>query len=103
MKNENGLTPMMQQYLDIKRDCSDAILFYRMGDFYEMFYDDAVRASKLLGLALTTRDKGKENPVPMCGVPHHSASSYISRLIRAGNKVAVCEQAEPTEIGRAHV
>ncbi|MCU0575698.1 MAG: DNA mismatch repair protein MutS [Desulfobacterota bacterium] len=95
MRNENGLTPMMQQYLDIKRDCADAILFYRMGDFYEMFYDDAVRASKLLGLALTTRDKGKENPVPMCGVPHHSASSYISRLIRTGNKVAVCEQAEP--------
>ncbi len=103
MKNENGLTPMMQQYLDIKRDCSDAILFYRMGDFYEMFYDDAVRASKLLGLALTTRDKGKENPVPMCGVPHHSASSYISRLIRAGNKVAVCEQAEPTAGGKGLV
>lgn len=94
MKNENGLTPMMQQYLDIKKDCADAILFYRMGDFYEMFYDDALRASKLLGLALTTRDKGKENPVPMCGIPYHSASSYISRLIRAGNKVAVCEQAE---------
>ncbi len=95
MKSENNLTPMMQQYLDIKRDCKDTILFYRMGDFYEMFYDDALKASKLLGLALTTRDKSKENPVPMCGVPYHSASSYITRLIRLGHKVAICEQAEP--------
>ncbi|MGO9147452.1 MAG: DNA mismatch repair protein MutS [Desulfomonilia bacterium] len=95
MKNENNLTPMMQQYLAIKRDCKDTILFYRMGDFYEMFYDDALKASKLLGLALTTRDKNKENPVPMCGVPYHSASSYITRLIRLGHKVAICEQAEP--------
>jgi DNA mismatch repair protein MutS len=94
MKHDSGLTPMMQQYLEIKRDCADAVLFYRMGDFYEMFHDDAVVASRLLGIALTTRDKGKENPVPMCGVPYHSASSYISRLIRAGHKVAVCEQAE---------
>lgn len=103
MRHENGLTPMMQQYLAIKRDCADAILFYRMGDFYEMFHDDAVRASKLLGLALTTRDKGKENPVPMCGVPYHSASSYISRLIRAGCKVAVCEQAEPAAAAKGLV
>ncbi len=95
MKSENSLTPMMQQYLDIKRDCRDTILFYRMGDFYEMFYDDAVTASKILGLALTTRDKGRENPVPMCGLPYHSASSYISRLIRLGHKVAICEQSEP--------
>jgi len=95
MKSENNLTPMMQQYLDIKEDCKDTILFYRMGDFYEMFYDDAVKASKILGLALTTRDKGKENPVPMCGLPYHSASSYISRLIRLGHKVAICEQSEP--------
>jgi len=94
MKSESNLTPMMQQYLDIKRDCRDTILFYRMGDFYEMFYDDAITASKILGLALTTRDKNKENPVPMCGLPYHSASSYISRLIRAGHKVAICEQAQ---------
>ncbi|HVN72804.1 MAG TPA: DNA mismatch repair protein MutS [Desulfomonilia bacterium] len=95
MKSENNLTPMMQQYLEIKKGLQGIILFYRMGDFYEMFYDDALKASKLLGLALTTRDKNKENPVPMCGVPYHSASSYISRLIRSGHKVAVCEQAEP--------
>ncbi len=89
-----NLTPMMQQYLDIKKDYPDTILFYRMGDFYEMFYEDAYRASRILGIALTTRDKGKENPVPMCGVPYHAASGYISRLIRLGNKVAVCEQGE---------
>jgi DNA mismatch repair protein MutS len=95
MRNDPGVTPMMQQYLEIKKGCEDAVLFYRMGDFYEMFYEDAVKASRLLGLALTTRDRGKENPVPMCGVPFHSAQAYISRLIRAGLKVAVCEQAEP--------
>jgi DNA mismatch repair protein MutS len=85
---------MMQQYLDIKKGYPGTILFYRMGDFYEMFYEDALVASRVLGLALTTRDKGRENPVPMCGVPYHSASSYISRLIRQGFKVAVCEQGE---------
>ncbi len=89
-----NLTPMMQQYLDIKKDYPDTILFYRMGDFYEMFLDDAVRASKILGIALTTRDKGKENAVPMCGFPYHAASGYISRLIKLGNKVAICEQGE---------
>ncbi|MBN2298840.1 MAG: DNA mismatch repair protein MutS, partial [Deltaproteobacteria bacterium] len=89
-----NLTPMMQQYLDIKKGYPGTILFYRMGDFYEMFLDDAVHASRILGIALTTRDKGKENPVPMCGVPYHAASGYISRLIRLGNKVAVCEQGE---------
>lgn len=93
MKNESGLTPMMQQYLAIKEQCGDAILFYRMGDFYEMFYNDALVASRILGLALTTRDKGKENPIPMCGVPFHSATTYISRLLNAGYNVAVCEQA----------
>jgi len=94
MKSENTLTPMMQQYLEIKKQYRDTILFYRMGDFYEMFYEDAVKASRILGIALTTRDRNKENPVPMCGVPFHSATSYITRLIRLGNKVAVCEQGE---------
>lgn len=88
------LTPMMQQYLEIKAGCPDAILFYRMGDFYEMFGPDAVEAAPILGIALTTRDKGKEDAVPMCGVPYHSAQGYITRLIRAGRKVAVCEQGE---------
>ena len=84
----------MQQYHEIKNQHTDAILFYRMGDFYEMFYGDAIEASKILGIVLTTRDKAKENPVPMCGVPYHSATSYIAKLIKAGKKVAVCEQGE---------
>jgi len=84
----------MQQYHEIKKQHTDAILFYRMGDFYEMFYQDAIEASKILGIVLTTRDRAKENPVPMCGVPYHSASSYVAKLIKAGRKVAVCEQGE---------
>ncbi|MCD6569289.1 MAG: DNA mismatch repair protein MutS [Deltaproteobacteria bacterium] len=93
----SNLTPMMQQYLDIKRNYQDAILFYRMGDFYEMFYDDATLASKILGITLTTRDKGKKDPIPMCGVPVKSASTYISKLIHTGEKVAICEQEEGPE------
>lgn len=88
------ITPMMEQYLKIKAAYQDTILFYRMGDFYEMFCDDAVEASRILGIALTTRDKGKANPVPMCGVPYHSASGYIAKLIKARKRVAVCEQGE---------
>ncbi|MEK7679409.1 MAG: DNA mismatch repair protein MutS, partial [Deltaproteobacteria bacterium] len=84
------LTPAMRQYLDIKGMHKDAILFFRMGDFYEMFFDDAVLAAGILEIALTSRDREKK--IPMCGVPHHAASSYIARLIKAGHKVAVCEQ-----------
>ncbi len=85
---------MMRQYLAIKREHPDAILFYRMGDFYEMFLEDAVTASRVLSIALTTRDRGKEDPVPMCGVPFHAAEGYLARLVAAGHKVAICEQAE---------
>jgi DNA mismatch repair protein MutS len=87
-------TPMMRQYLSIKREHPDAILFYRMGDFYEMFLEDAVIAARVLSLALTTRDRGKEDAVPMCGVPFHAAEGYLSRLVSAGHKVAICEQTE---------
>jgi DNA mismatch repair protein MutS len=87
-------TPMIRQYLSIKAEHPDAILFYRMGDFYEMFFDDARVASRILNIALTTRDKGKVDPVPMCGVPFHSAENYIHRLVREGHSVAVCEQVE---------
>jgi DNA mismatch repair protein MutS len=87
-------TPMMRQYLAIKREYPDAIVFYRMGDFYEMFLDDAVTASSILRIALTTRDRGKEDAVPMCGVPYHACEGYIARMVAAGHKVAVCEQAE---------
>jgi len=85
---------MMQQYLQIKQEHPDAILFYRMGDFYEMFFEDAKIASTILDIALTSRDKDKEGGVPMCGVPYHAASSYIARLIERGYKVAICEQVE---------
>lgn len=90
----NNLTPMMKQYAKIKKECMDTILFYRLGDFYEMFFDDAIVASKILGLALTGRDCGLEERAPMCGVPYHSATQYIKNLIAEGYKVAICEQLE---------
>ena len=91
------LTPMMRQYLKIKEQHSDCILFFRLGDFYEMFQEDAKTASRELDLTLTTRDRSKENPedrVPMCGVPYHSSEAYIARLVAKGYKVAICEQLE---------
>ncbi|KAA5803675.1 DNA mismatch repair protein MutS [Alkalicaulis satelles] len=94
-----GATPMMAQFLDLRAEApSDALLFYRMGDFYELFFDDAVRAAQALDIALTKRGEHQGEPVPMCGVPVHHAQSYLSRLIKAGFKVAVGEQMEdPTE------
>ncbi|MBO8177182.1 MAG: DNA mismatch repair protein MutS [Bacillus sp. (in: Bacteria)] len=86
-------TPMIQQYLQIKADYQDAFLFFRLGDFYEMFFDDAVKAAQELEITLTSRDGGDER-IPMCGVPYHSASSYIEQLIEKGYKVAICEQTE---------
>ncbi|HYA32275.1 MAG TPA: DNA mismatch repair protein MutS, partial [Thermodesulfovibrionales bacterium] len=88
------LTPLMKQYFAIKEKHADAILMFRLGDFYEMFGEDAKVASKILQIALTTRDKAKEDPMPMCGIPYFAADSYIAKLIRAGHKVAVCEQME---------
>jgi len=85
---------MIQQYLTIKDAYPDAILFYRMGDFYEMFFEDAELASRVLEITLTSRNKNEESPVPMCGVPHRAASGYIARLIERGFKVAVCDQVE---------
>ena len=87
-------TPMIKQYLAIKKDYPDAILFYRMGDFYEMFFEDAETASRVLEITLTSRNKSEASPVPMCGVPHRAASNYIARLIERGYKVAVCDQME---------
>ena len=87
-------TPMIKQYLSIKDQYPDAILFYRMGDFYEMFFEDAHLASRALEITLTSRNKNDESPVPMCGVPHRAARSYIARLINKGYKVAVCDQIE---------
>ena len=93
------LTPMMKQYLEIKKDNPDSILFFRLGDFYEMFADDAKLASRELDLTLTSRDHGKhakpeEERVPMCGIPYHASEAYIARLIAKGYKVAICEQTE---------
>lgn len=87
-------TPMMQQYLTIKSEYEDAFLFYRLGDFYELFFDDAVKASQILEITLTGRDAGTSERIPMCGVPYHSAQGYIETLVSKGYKVAVCEQTE---------
>ncbi|MDO9515094.1 MAG: DNA mismatch repair protein MutS, partial [Syntrophales bacterium] len=93
MRTKN-LTPAMIQYLEIKDAHRDCIIFFRMGDFYEMFFEDAQVASKVLQITLTSRNKGKEDAIPLCGVPHHAASSYISKLVEHGYKVAICEQME---------
>ena len=87
-------TPMIQQYLRVKADYTDAFLFFRLGDFYEMFFDDAIKASQELEITLTSRDGGGAERIPMCGVPHHSAPNYIEQLIEKGYKVALCEQVE---------
>jgi DNA mismatch repair protein MutS len=94
---------MLKQYLAIKDEYPDAILFYRMGDFYEMFFEDAELASRVLDITLTSRNKNDEQPVPMCGVPHRAASGYIARLIENGHKVAVCDQVEDPAIAKGLV
>ncbi|TMH00050.1 MAG: DNA mismatch repair protein MutS, partial [Betaproteobacteria bacterium] len=85
-------TPMMQQYLRVKAEHPDKLVFYRMGDFYEMFYDDAERASRLLDLTLTTRGASAGAPIKMAGVPYHAVDQYLAKLIRRGESVAICEQ-----------
>ena len=87
-------TPLMAQYKEIKKNNKDSILFFRLGDFYEMFFEDAVIASKELGLTLTSRNKEKGLEVPLAGVPYHSSSGYIGKLVSKGYKVAICEQVE---------
>ena len=90
------ITPMMRQYLEIKEQNKDSILFFRLGDFYEMFNEDAKLAARELDLVLTTRDRSKaaEDQTPMCGIPYHSSEGYIARLIAKGYKVAICEHAD---------
>src|SRR6186713_1302998 len=92
-------TPMLRQYLEIKKQYPGTILFFRLGDFYEMFNEDAIVGARELEITLTARQKDSANPVPMCGVPHHAASNYIARLVRKGYRVAICEQAEPAAKG----
>ncbi len=96
-------TPMMQQYYGIKKNHADSILFFRMGDFYEMFNEDAKIASKILQITLTSRNKNQSNPVLMCGIPHHSSNLYITKLLKAGKKVAICEQTENAKFAKGLV
>ncbi|MBN1522554.1 MAG: DNA mismatch repair protein MutS, partial [Candidatus Aureabacteria bacterium] len=100
---ENTLTPMMRQYQAIKKDHKDGFLFFRLGDFYEMFFEDALEASKILNITLTAREAGKGNRVPMCGVPYHAADGYIAKLIRQGKKVFICEQTEDPRFSKGIV
>src|SRR6185312_1687364 len=100
--NEPALTPMMQQYREMKARDPNALLLFRMGDFYEMFGEDAERASALLGLALTTRDKGP-NAVPMAGFPHPALDSYLAKIVQAGWRAAVCEQVEDPRFAKGLV
>ena len=101
------MTPMMRQYMEIKEQNKDSILFFRLGDFYEMFGDDARKASRELDLTLTTRDKDKnksfEEKIPMCGIPYHASDAYIARLIAKGYKVAICEQMEDPALAKGLV
>jgi DNA mismatch repair protein MutS len=97
------LTPLYRQYFEIKERHPGAVLFYRMGDFYELFFEDAVLAAPILEVALTSRDKGGESDSPMCGVPHHAVESYITKMVRAGHRVAVCDQVEDPKTAKGIV
>ena len=103
MPQKTEHTPMMVQYLGIKKQYPDAFLFYRLGDFYEMFNEDAIKASQLLEVTLTSRNRNAENPIPMCGVPYHAARGYIDVLIEKGYKVAICEQVEDPKTAKGMV
>ena len=96
-------TPMIQQYLRIKAEYQDAFLFFRLGDFYELFFEDAIKASQELEITLTSRQGGPDGRIPMCGVPHHSSTGYIEQLIQKGYKVAICEQMEDPETAKGVV
>ena len=98
-----ALTPMMTQYLNTKEQYKDAILFYRLGDFYDMFFEDANTVSRELDLVLTGKDCGLEERAPMCGIPYHAANSYIERLVGKGYKVVICEQMEDPALAKGLV
>src|SRR4026207_1601259 len=92
--NSSNPTPMLRQYQELKQQHPGTLLFFRLGDFYELFFDDALTGSRELQITLTARHKDSGNPVPMCGVPHHSAANYIARLVRKGYRVAICKKTE---------
>src|SRR6201998_1703105 len=93
-------TPLMRQYHGIKQQVPNALLLFRLGDFYELFYDDAITAARELEITLTSRNKERGDTVPMCGVPYHSSDSYVARLIQRGYRVAICEQMEEAGPGK---
>src|SRR5215813_15632763 len=101
--SETDVSPLMRQYREIKRGYPETILFFRVGDFYEMFYEDAHEASKLLSIALTSRDKSSANPVALCGIPYHASQGYIAKLLQAGRTVALCEQVEDPKVAKGLV
>lgn len=103
MADDTKITPMMQRYLEVKQETPGTVLLFRMGDFYELFYEDAETAAKVLGLTLTSRDKGSANPVPMAGFPYHALEGYLNKLIHAGHRVAVCEQVEDPKLAKGMV
>ena len=94
---------MMQQYIETKKEYADCILFYRLGDFYEMFFEDAVTASKELEITLTGKNCGLEERAPMCGIPYHAVDSYLNKLVAKGFKVAICEQVEDPKLAKGIV
>src|SRR5579864_1351264 len=99
MAKSAAATPVMRQYLTAKEAHPDALLFFRMGDFYELFFADAITAARALDLTLTARNKGAADEIPMAGVPHHAASTYVQRLLEKGFNVAICEQmADPSKV-----
>ena len=98
-----ALSPMMSKYLETKKEYPDCILFYRLGDFYEMFFEDATEVARELELTLTGKDCGLEERAPMCGVPYHAAETYINRLVQNGHKVAIAEQMEDPKLAKGLV
>ena len=101
--DRSKLSPMMAQYMSIKDNYEDTIIFFRLGDFYEMFFDDAIIASRELELTLTGKQAGLEERVPMCGIPHHAYATYVDQLIEKGYKVAICEQLEDPKLTKGMV
>lgn len=99
----DAVSPMMQHYIRMKKENRDSILFYRLGDFYEMFFDDAITVSKELELTLTGKNCGLPERAPMCGIPYHAAESYLTRLVNKGHKVAICEQLEDPKTAKGIV
>src|SRR5574344_256238 len=102
-KRKFKMTPLMVQYFEIKNQYKDCILFYRLGDFYEMFYDDAIVASKELEITLTGKDCGEAERAPMCGIPYHAVDGYLTKLVSKGYKVAICEQLEDPRFAKGIV